>query len=120
MCGPKVPVVPGHCATMRANYSPISLREDDTSLYLVEHELAGSTWKQVVAIHEEITRVCAQQQADGVSVDRVRSIFLPGQGRCLCLFEAANAETVGKIAQATQLLVGTVVNAVEVQVSQTL
>ena len=78
MCGPKVPVVPGHRAAKRANCSPISPWEDDTPLYLVEHDLAGSTWKQVVAVHEEITRMCAQQQADGISVHRVRSIFLHG------------------------------------------
>jgi len=51
--------------------------------------------------------------AQGKPVRYIRSVFLPQQARCLCLFEAPDAERVRNVNEAAQLPFTTVVEAVD-------
>ena len=41
--------------------------------------------------------------SEGKAVRYIRSTFVPGDSRCMCLFEASNAEAVKEVNDAAQL-----------------
>jgi hypothetical protein len=72
-------------------------------VYLVERDLPGATLGQLAAIRRAARQACATFAAQGRPVRYVRSTFLPGQSRCLCLFEAPDAEQVRAVNEAAQI-----------------
>lgn len=64
------------------------------SLYLVERALPGITTQQLGAFLTEVVVAGRRMTAAGESVRYLRSSFLPGPSRCLCLFEAASPQLV--------------------------
>lgn len=64
------------------------------ALFLVERELPGIDRKALAAAQQAAIAVGERFTADGRPLRYIRSTFIPGEGRCLCLFEASDAETV--------------------------
>jgi len=64
------------------------------AVFLVERELAGATLDQLAAAQKAAIVAGKELTAKGQKVRYIRSTFVPGEGRCMCLFEAANAELV--------------------------
>jgi hypothetical protein len=67
-------------------------------------------WLVPEAGHEDLARlqaaavrVCRQFEAEGRPVRYLRSLYVPGDGRCLCLFEAPSAARVRDVNEAGQL-----------------
>lgn len=82
-------------------------------LYLVERILPGATLDAVAAIQRAATEMCRAVAADGTTVRYLRSTFTPGESRCRCLFEAADAEAVQAVNEVAQLDYSRIVLAVE-------
>jgi hypothetical protein len=63
-------------------------------VFLVERDLGGATLDQLAAAQKAAIVAGKLLTEKGQKVRYIRSTFVPGEGRCMCLFEAANAEIV--------------------------
>jgi hypothetical protein len=82
-------------------------------IYLVERDLPGMTRDQLAAAQRALTRTAHQFTAEGKPVRYVRSVFLPQEARCLCMFEALNAECVRRLNDATQVPFNSIAEALD-------
>ena len=62
--------------------------------YLVERDLPGVTMEQLAAAQKRAIQVGKDLTAQGREVRYIRSTFVPGEQKCMCLFEAPNPEHV--------------------------
>jgi len=63
-------------------------------VYMVERDLPGITMEELAAAQKKAIQVGKELTAQGREVRYIRSTFVPGENKCMCLFEAPNAEHV--------------------------
>jgi len=63
-------------------------------VYMVERDLPGIKMEQLAAAQKRAIAVGKEMTAEGKQVRYIRSTFVPGENKCMCLFEAPNAENV--------------------------
>lgn len=64
------------------------------AVYLVERDLPGVTMEDLAAAQKRAIRVGQDLTAQGREVRYIRSMFIPGEHKCMCLFEAPNPDHV--------------------------
>ena len=64
------------------------------AVYLVERDLPGVTMEDLAAAQKRAIQVGLDLTAQGREVRYIRSTFIPGEQKCMCLFEAPNPEHV--------------------------
>jgi muconolactone delta-isomerase len=64
------------------------------AVYLVERDLPGVTMEQLAAAQKTAIQMGKELTAEGRQVRYIRSTFVPGEHKCMCLFEASNADHV--------------------------
>ena len=64
------------------------------SVFLVERDLPGINMEDLAAAQKRAIQVGKELTAEGKEVRYLRSTFVPGEHRCMCLFEAPNPEHV--------------------------
>jgi hypothetical protein len=71
-------------------------REEATVLavFLVERNLPGVSMEDLAAAQKRAIQVGHELTEEGLQVRYIRSTFVPGENRCMCLFEAPNSENV--------------------------
>jgi hypothetical protein len=73
------------------------------AVYMVERDLPGVTMDQLGAAQKGAIETSRQFTAEGKDVRYIRSIFVPGEARCMCLFEAANPDVVKEVNEAAKI-----------------
>ena len=73
------------------------------AVYLTERYLPGITLEQLTAVRSAAQETSRRFTAEGRPVRYIRSLFAPGDGRCLCQFEAATARIIQEVNEAAQL-----------------
>ena len=73
------------------------------AVYIVERDLPGITMDQLAAAQKAAIEKGQEFTANGHDVRYIRSIFVPGDSKCMCLFEAANPEVVKEVNEAAQI-----------------
>jgi hypothetical protein len=63
-------------------------------VYLVERDLPGVSLEQLAAAQKRAIQMGKELTAQGREVRYIRSTFVPGESKCMCLFEAPNPENV--------------------------
>lgn len=63
-------------------------------VYMVERDLPGVQMEQLAAAQKAAIQAGKELSAQGKQVRYIRSTFIPGQDKCMCLFEAPNPENV--------------------------
>ena len=63
-------------------------------VYMVERELKGITLDQLTGAQKLAIETSKEMTAQGKNVRYIRSTFVPGEARCMCLFEAPNDHNV--------------------------
>ena len=63
-------------------------------VYMVERDLPGIGMEDLADAQKRAIRVGKELSAEGTEVRYLRSTFVPGESKCMCLFEAPNAENV--------------------------
>ena len=66
----------------------------DLRLFLVEHNLRGLPPAQQASAHRALAEAVRREASHGRRIRYVQRIFVPADGRCLCLFEAENPDAV--------------------------
>jgi hypothetical protein len=62
--------------------------------YMVERYLPGFTNEQVVAAATSAKTTTVQMSNEGTPIRYFRSVFVPGEDKCFCMFEGPSADTV--------------------------
>jgi uncharacterized protein DUF4242 len=82
-------------------------------IYMVERDLPGIKMEQLAAAQKRAIEVGKELTAQGKEVRYIRSTFVPGQNKCMCLFEAPNPENVREANERAQIPFTRIVEAVD-------
>ena len=82
-------------------------------VFLVDRDVPGITRAGLAWLQRAEIRASAQLAATGQAVRYLRSMFIPGEARCMCLFEAADEAAVATVNQAARLPFTRIVAAVD-------
>ncbi len=63
-------------------------------VYMVDRDLPGMTMEQLGAAQQAAIATTERFTAEGRDVRYLRSVFVPSEAHCMCLFEAPDSETV--------------------------
>jgi Protein of unknown function (DUF4242) len=80
-------------------------------VYLVDRNLPGYTPEQITAAHEAAHETSLRFAAQGHDVRYLRSTWVPGDARCMCLFEASDPRFVKEVNEAAHLTYSRIVEA---------
>jgi len=83
------------------------------AVYMVERELPGVTMDQLAAAQKAAIATGKDFTAKGKNVRYIRTAYVPGESRCMCLFEADNAELVKEVNDAAKIPYKRVVEAMD-------
>jgi hypothetical protein len=72
-------------------------------VYMVEREIPGVTMEQLADAQKRAIQTGKALTAEGREVRYIRSMFVPGECRCMCLFEAPNQENVKEANERAQI-----------------
>ncbi len=64
------------------------------AVFLVERDLPGVTLEELAACQKKAIQMGREMTAQGQNVRYIRSTFVPGEHKCMCLFEAPSEENV--------------------------
>jgi Protein of unknown function (DUF4242) len=83
------------------------------TVYMVERSLPGITMEQLATAQRAAIATSARLSAEGTPVRYLRSTFVPGDGRCLCLFESTDPVRVREVNEAAGLPFTCIVEALD-------
>jgi muconolactone delta-isomerase len=83
------------------------------AVYMVERDLPGITLEQLGGAQKAAIETSRRFTEEGKQVRYIRSTYVPGEARCLCLFEADNAQRVRDVNEAAQIPYTRVVEALD-------
>jgi Protein of unknown function (DUF4242) len=81
--------------------------------YMVERELTGITMDQLAAAQRRAISTGKEMTAAGKDVRYIRSTFVPGEARCMCLFESSSPAHVEELQAKAQIPFSRVVEALD-------
>lgn len=82
-------------------------------VYMVDRDLQGITLDQLADAQKRAIETGKQFTAKGKDVRYIRSTFVPGEARCMCLFEAPNPQNVKELNEAAQIPFSRIVEAMD-------
>ena len=82
-------------------------------VYMAERDLKGITMEQLAAAQKSAIQTGKQLTAAGKPVRYIRSTFVPGESRCMCLFEASSAELVRELNEQARIPFTRIVEALD-------
>ena len=83
--------------------------------FIAERFLPDITFEQLVALQQSLISTSNYFNAKGKSVHYVRSLFIPGESRCICLFEALNVKVIQEVNEVAQFPFMRIVPTVELE-----
>jgi hypothetical protein len=83
------------------------------TVYMVERNLKGIAMGDLAAAQKAAIATADTYAAKGTPMRYIRSTFAPEDGRCMCLFEAANAESVKRLNDEAKLPYSRIVEALD-------
>lgn len=72
-------------------------------VFMVERDLPGITMEELASAQKRAIQVGKQLTAEGREVRYIRSMFVPGESWCMCLFEAPTPENVREANERAQI-----------------
>lgn len=78
-------------------------KEGEIGTYLAESILPNTNLEALEMLHHAVLASCTRSTADGKPVRYMRSVFLPGDGLVIWLFEAMDAIDIRDIYEAAEL-----------------
>ena len=88
------------------------------AIYMVERELPGITNEGLAGAQQAAIAGAQKSTTDGTPVRYVRSTFVPGEARCMCLFEADSTAAVRDVNEAAGLPFTRIVEALDLTPSR--
>ena len=72
-------------------------------IYLVDRSLPGISMEQIAAAQKAAIEISRRFTKEGKPVRYVRTLFVPREAHCMCVFEAANSAVVKEVNEAANL-----------------
>lgn len=69
-------------------------------VFMADRELPGITLPQLADAQRAAIETSRRFTSEGKPVEYLRSMYVPGESHCMCLFEAPNAERVKEVNEA--------------------
>ena len=82
-------------------------------VYMVERELKGIALEDLAAAQKLAIKTAKAFTDKGTPIRYLRSTFAPGEGRCMCLFEAPSPQDVERLNTEAKLPYNRVVEALD-------
>ena len=67
------------------------------AVYMADRDLPGITMEQLAAAQQAAIKTSEEFTAEGKSVRYIRSMFVPEEDHCMCLFESDSPELVKQV-----------------------
>src|SRR5436309_13834532 len=67
------------------------------TVYMVERSLPGIAMEALAAAQNAVIAQASVMRRRGTDIYYIRSTFVPGDGRCMCLFEANSEDAVRRL-----------------------
>jgi hypothetical protein len=67
------------------------------AVFMVDRDLPGITMDQLAAAQQAAVKTGQEFSSQGKNVRYLRSMYVPEEAHCMCLFEASNAELVREV-----------------------
>jgi muconolactone delta-isomerase len=83
------------------------------AVYMVERDLPGIEMEQLAAAQRAAIETSRRFTEEGKPVRYIRSTFVPGEWRCLCLFDAPRPELVREVNEAAHIPFTRIVEALD-------
>lgn len=83
------------------------------AVYMVERELPGITMEQLAGAQQAAIATSERFTEEGTAVRYIRSMYVPEEAHCMCLFEAPDAATVEEVNKAANIPYTRVVEAMD-------
>lgn len=83
------------------------------AVFMVERDLKGITMDQLAAAQRAAIETGRKLTQEGKQVRYIRSTFVPGEARCMCLFEASNPQLVKELNETAQIPFTRIVEALD-------
>ena len=83
------------------------------AVYMVERDLPGVTNDQLAAAQRAAIDTGRQFTAEGKNVRYIRTTFVPGEAKCMCLFEADNPDLVKEVNETAKIPFTRIVEAMD-------
>ncbi len=83
------------------------------AVYMVERELAGITTEGLAGAQRAAIASAQKSTTEGKPVRYIRSTFVPGEARCMCLFEAKSPDAVRDVNESAGLPFTRIVEAMD-------
>lgn len=80
-------------------------------IYMVDRHLPGITKQQLGAAQRAAIDTSQKFTAQGKKVRYIRSMFVPAEARCMCLFEAESPQVVKEVNEAAKIPFSRIVDA---------
>jgi muconolactone delta-isomerase len=84
-----------------------------STVFMVDRDLPGITMEQLAGAQRAAIETSQRFTAEGKPIRYIRTTFVPGEARCLCLFAAPDAATVQAVNEAAQLPFTRIVEAMD-------
>lgn len=88
-------------------------QQQTNGVYMVDRDLPGITMEQLAAAQRAAIETSQRFTAEGQPVRYLRSMFVPGESRLMCLFEAPDAARVRAVNERAQLPFTRIVEALD-------
>ena len=88
------------------------------AVYMVERELPGVTMDQLADAQRAAIETGKEFTSEGKNVRYIRTTFVPNESRCMCLFEADNADLVKEVNDAAKIPYTRVIEALDLTPSK--
>lgn len=82
-------------------------------IYMVERHLPGITTEQLAGAQRAAIESAQKSTTSGTPVRYIRSTFVPGEARCMCLFEAKTPDAVRDVNESAGLPFTRILEAVD-------
>lgn len=83
------------------------------AVYMVERELPGITNDGLAGAQKAAIASAQKSTTSGTPVKYIRSTFVPGEARCMCLFEASTPDAVRDVNESAGLPFTRIVEAMD-------
>ena len=83
------------------------------TVYMVERDLTGLTMDQLAGAQKAAIETSQKFTAEGKPVRYIRSTFVPGDARCMCLFESNSQDLVKDVNETAGLPFNVIVEALD-------
>jgi hypothetical protein len=83
------------------------------TVYMVERDLKGISMEDLAGAQQAAIAKAAEMTLQGDAISYIRSTFAPADGRCMCLFDAKDADQVRRLNDAAGLPYNQVVEAMD-------